>query len=610
MKISISGLTVLCSLSRSVVSSQQSYSCDSQIFCSGPLLEAVQLSGIFPDDKTFVDKPTTKPTADVLAAFAALGDSPSNQQILDFVSQNFGDENSLLKSSNMPDWISDPSFISKIKSPYLAGFAQEINSFWKELVKVQDKSGLCDGCESTFLDIEGNFVVPGGRFREFYYWDTYFTLEGMLKSELFDTSKGMINILLGYVKKYGFVPNGARQYYLDRSQPPMLSHMVDLYYKTTNDIDFLRNAHPILVQEHKYWKEKHTVNVTVSNNNGTKVFEMFRYFVNTDSPRPEGYSVDYYTAHNATSDPNAQMALYAQLATGAESGNDYSSRWAKDTTLVSPAILATLDVTDIIPSDLNAIMYNNEKIISDLGKILAKYTQNDNEKNEHLATSYKFDKFRDQTFRNIVGLLLNRETGMFNDYSIQNASKSGVWSVASIWPYWYLADLIDVDISSKAWDTVAEILRNNTSGIPTTLINTGLQWDFPDAWPPHQYATIKGLLLSAENIKSSMPEKSESYRQMALTLSNQLVGSAFCAWHKTGGSIPGLLDKLPGVVDDGHIFEKFNSTDFGNPAGGGEYTVQAGFGWTNGVVLWLMDKFGQELVTPPCYGLQNAPNPS
>jgi len=33
---------------------------------------------------------------------------------------------------------------------------------------------------------------------------------------------------------------------------------------------------------------------------------------------------------------------------------------------------------------------------------------------------------------------------------------------------------------------------------------------------------------------------------------------------------------------------------------GGEYTVQAGFGWTNGVLLWVASTYGDVLVAPEC----------
>jgi len=40
------------------------------------------------------------------------------------------------------------------------------------------------------------------------------------------------------------------------------------------------------------------------------------------------------------------------------------------------------------------------------------------------------------------------------------------------------------------------------------------------------------------------------------------------------------------------MYEKFNAVEIGKPGSGGEYTVQTGFGWSNGVLLWLMEKYG------------------
>lgn len=48
------------------------------------------------------------------------------------------------------------------------------------------------------------------------------------------------------------------------------------------------------------------------------------------------------------------------------------------------------------------------------------------------------------------------------------------------------------------------------------------------------------------------------------------------------------------------MFEKFSNTDIDSAGRGGEYTVQAGFGWTNGVLLWVADTYGSVLATPQC----------
>jgi hypothetical protein len=38
----------------------------------------------------------------------------------------------------------------------------------------------------------------------------------------------------------------------------------------------------------------------------------------------------------------------------------------------------------------------------------------------------------------------------------------------------------------------------------------------------------------------------------------------------------------------------------GVPGHGGEYQVQEGFGWTNGVALYLLKKYGQRLAIKSC----------
>lgn len=48
------------------------------------------------------------------------------------------------------------------------------------------------------------------------------------------------------------------------------------------------------------------------------------------------------------------------------------------------------------------------------------------------------------------------------------------------------------------------------------------------------------------------------------------------------------------------MFEKFSNVDVDSGGIGGEYIVQAGFGWTNGVVLWIASNYGSILTAPQC----------
>jgi len=207
--------------------------------------------------------------------------------------------------------------------------------------------------------------------------------------------------------------------------------------------------------------------------------------------------------------------------------------------------------------------------------------------------------------------------------------------------------------------------------VPVTFLDwTGLQWDAPNAWPPHQYIILEALRAIPSNLTTNglpMPSSSQSTYglipagQLALTeaqlpgqpfrgaqsnenatatgpgadinkldgtvvnggnatsgegwrdtlqreLANRFYTSALCSWHATGGSIPGILPQLSAsqlnltnsINNTGNMYEKFSNLNVDSSGGGGEYTVQAGFGWTNGVVLWVASTYGKQLVAPQC----------
>jgi len=47
------------------------------------------------------------------------------------------------------------------------------------------------------------------------------------------------------------------------------------------------------------------------------------------------------------------------------------------------------------------------------------------------------------------------------------------------------------------------------------------------------------------------------------------------------------------------MFEKYDVTGVGLPGGGGEYDVQLGFGWTNGVVIDFLNMYGHRFLNIP-----------
>jgi len=96
--------------------------------------------------------------------------------------------------------------------------------------------------------------------------------------------------------------------------------------------------------------------------------------------------------------------------------------------------------------------------------------------------------------------------------------------------------------------------------------------------------------------------------QLQREIANRYIASVYCNWYATGGSLPRLLPRLPdttlnltkSIGQTGNLFEKFSALDIDRSGQGGEYVVQAGFGWTNGVALWVGAKFKHVLVQPNC----------
>ncbi|KAJ2779152.1 hypothetical protein H4R18_004183 [Coemansia javaensis] len=556
--------------------------CDSHIYCQGELLQAVQLAHVFGDDKEFVDRPTLRPAAQVLEAFGQLGANASRDALARFVEGNFGPAGAELREAAIEGLDANPAFLGRVRDPLLRAFGREVNGYWGQLVRAQDLSVLCAGCESSMLELKHQFVVPGGRFREIYYWDTYFSLEGMLRSGLTVLARESIQNLLDMVAAHGFVPNGARVYYLGRSQPPMLALMVKLYYGRTGDAAFVREALPLLQREHQYWADRHSVEVQCGVNNETLVLS--RYYSDVDVPRPEAYAVDYQLAHNASATDTARhRQIYADMATGAESGWDYSTRWVRDPDAPGDRLLQTIRTRQVVPVDLNAILYQAEVAIAELADATGARLP-DNEDYRTAASRRR---------RAMEHLLLDPESALFGDYVLEEGGRrSGVSSAADLWPYWAFG--APPESVPRIAAQLERVLDANRAGVPATLRHSGQQWDWPMAWPPLQYVAMQATLQLGRH-------------DLALRIAQMFVDSVFCGWYTTGGSLPGVLAKLPGTADSGHIFEKYSSVDVGQPGGGGEYQVQPGFGWTNGVLLWALDLFGPQLRTPQCPGVALRP---
>lgn len=158
----------------------------------------------------------------------------------------------------------------------------------------------------------------------------------------------------------------------------------------------------------------------------------------------------------------------------------------------------------------------------------------------------------------------------------------------------------------SAYKRVATYLDKREGGIPASNIETGQQWDQPNVWPPMMHILMAGL----EKVPATFGIMDPSFieiRKLALRLGQRYLDSTFCTWYATGGSTS-ETPKLESVSDkeDGIMFEKYADNATNTAGGGGEYEVVEGFGWTNGVLIWAVEEFGNRLTRPKCKNLETS----
>ena len=284
------------------ISSSISRACS--VFCTGPILHYIQISGIFNDSKTFVDMPLKTSPENVTAAFDEISDPTDKNALEAFLDMYFEPAGSDLDEWVPTDLQDSPSFLDDITDEQYKQWAYDLNQLWKLLGRKVNASVIEYPERHTFVPRQYPMIVPGGRFRESYYWDSWWIIRGLLVCDMPTTAEYVLRNLLDDVVNFGFVPNGGRIYYLDRSQPPLLAEMVvsilDYYgWSSTDGSSLLSYAYPILQQEYTWWMNPdtgHVLNISLPENSSMKFVLLNHYSSNETTPRPESYVEDMETA--------------------------------------------------------------------------------------------------------------------------------------------------------------------------------------------------------------------------------------------------------------------------------------------------------------------------
>ncbi|ABX17418.1 alpha,alpha-trehalase TreA [Burkholderia multivorans] len=489
----------------------------------GDLFVAVQTAQLYPDQKTFVDATPDTDPATIMQLYQQQKSQPGFS-LKAFVDQHF-----------------TPPAQGGVTPPPNQTLREHIDWLWPQLTRTTPTAPPY----SSLIPMPKPYVVPGGRFREGYYWDTYFTMLGLQVSGREDLVDDMLDNFAHLIDTVGHIPNGNRTYYASRSQPPFFAYMVTLAAQAEGDKVYQKYL-PALRKEYAYWMQGEST--TPRGQAARHVVAMpdgavlNRYWDASDTPRDESYLEDVTTAKAASG--RAANDVYRDLRAGAESGWDYSSRWLGD-----GKTLATIRTTSIVPVDLNSLMFHLERTIvkgctvtHDVGCVI---------------------DFSGRAARRALAInrwLWNRG-GYYGDYDWQLRKPRDGVTAAALYPLF-----AGVAWPERAKATAREVRKTllQPGGLATTTETTGQQWDAPNGWAPLQWIAIEGL---------------RRYGEPALAKD---IGTRF------------LADVKHVYATEGKLVEKYVVEGAGQGGGGGgEYPLQDGFGWTNGVTLKLLQMYGE-----------------
>ncbi|MBC7486603.1 MAG: alpha,alpha-trehalase TreF [Cytophagaceae bacterium] len=483
----------------------------------GELFIEVQRKKIFHDYKTFVDCIPLNGPEEIMASYQAVKES-SDFDLTAFVFEHF----------KYPD-IHNFDYQTDITLT----ITQHIESLWSILTR---RPQLFPP-NSSLMVLPHSYVIPGGRFIEIFYWDSYFIMLGLTISGKIDLLQNMIDNFCHQLDTLGFIPNGNRTYFLSRSQPPVFAMMVQLLIE--KDPPLLTKYLPYLEKEYQFWMNgsdqlRHTGDAfkrVVKMPDGEI---MNRYWDDKDYPRPESYGEDL--SYSYPIDATLHADLYRNVRAACESGWDFSTRWYKDQQTIQ-----TIHTIDIVPVDLNCLLHYLEDCIAKGYELLDKQEQ---------AQHYR--SIAEQRKNAILKYFWNNEQHFFMDYDSVELRSTPALSLAAVFPLYF--NLATTDQANEVTNKLQQDFLKD-GGLITTLKHSEFQWDSPNGWAPLQWIAVKGLLAYDKN-------------ELAYTIADR--------WMK-------LNEKI--YHNTGKLMEKYNVVEMNLLTGGGEYPLQDGFGWTNGVYL-------------------------
>ena len=358
-----------------------------------------------------------------------------------------------------------------------------IESKWNDVIRENRED------DGTLIGLPYPYIVSGiaDKFKEMYYWGTFFTNRGLEITGRWDLVKNNTDNMLYLVDKFGFMPNGNRTYYLKNSQPPFLSIMVRDVFEHYGDPTWLASAYRVLCKEYKFWQTKRMTSVGLNQYGGhfsdDQIEEKAASFAKRVGMRPE----------NKT---DRELADHYIIC--CESGIDCSARWE-------------FDGPDYAQVDLNSLLYIFEQNMAFFAKTLGEA--------DEAAWIAAAEKRRSRMLKYMD------KDGVFYDYNVKTGEVNQFFTCASVYPLF--ANMVNKTYAENFVKNLGKLeLEYGVSYTEKHNFPGEYQWDTKIGWPCIQYLLVKAL----DN--NGYPKVAERIAEKYLGLVEKVFDETGTLWEK------------------------------------------------------------------------------
>lgn len=420
-----------------------------------------------------------------------------------------------------------PQMTLNPKSKHYAAF-NYTEATWSLLVRKTPEQ-----TKSTLIPLPNAIIIPGARFQEAYYWDSYFAVHALVKTGRAEIVRGQIDNFVFLIKNYGLIPNGNRDYYLSRSQPPLLSRMVRTYLELTEPGELSPEKLAWLKDEVLPYVRSDYENFWM--NPATRLDAktgLNHHYDGLNTKRPERHASDKEEELGKT---------FRDVRAEAESGKDFTIAFGGETTRYAGVLL-------------NTVLHGVETDLAYFSSVIGNKAQ---------AARYTALARKRATTMN--RLLRDPSTGLFFDYHLDRGTRSGVLTADTFMPLAFgLVTHKDAPLLAK--NALARL--ESLGGIMSSEVHSGKQWDAPYGWAPHIMFAVEGL-------------RNVGLNKDAKRIAQNWVGTV----DRVHTRLDTMLEKYDMTSGDSPVET------------GDKYVTQQGFLWTNGVYVWAVtDVLGERLV--------------